>query len=104
MDCKFVVGQNVVCAHNVCVLCGKKTRGNLEIGRIYEISAIDHIDVGYFSGVFVSVVGADNPCAMLPNYFYHMCFRPTKETNIDVFKEALAPKPRAPMKREKEKA
>lgn len=85
MDCKFVVGQRVVCINDDGDW-GSAARP--EKSRIYTIREI-FTWVGRVGLRFEEIV---NPVAAIWNIEFgydHVYFRPVKETNIDVFTAML---------------
>ena len=87
MDCKFNIGQQVICIDAKCVYCGDPI-GLIE-KNIYTVVAI-------FSGVatpLVLVEEAQNHCwADQPDGAYlHTHFRAVKETSIEQFRGLLSP-------------
>jgi hypothetical protein len=91
MLCKFIPGQRVVCVDTKgCPLCGKET--NLILKSIYTIIGV------YLIGDNIMVAVEELQACSTAEIFFgpgflHTCFEPVRETSIEVFKQALVPKP-----------
>jgi hypothetical protein len=80
MECKFVVGQKVVCIKRATIGRG---RDWLRVGREYEITAL----VPHKRGIYLQLMGK-------PDSFYrHLLFRPAQEhrTDLSMFTRTLEP-------------
>lgn len=96
MECKFVVGQKVVCIDDQPRLpSGKKL---LTIGNIYTVSGFD---IDYADRIFINLKETDGYKGFYnPAWFPHR-FKPLEETKTDIsiFTKLLRPtKTKAPVK------
>jgi hypothetical protein len=90
----FRIGQMVVCIYGA---SAAEPPPYVEVGRIYTISGFcmnpHHWGV---IGVHVEEIA---PFDVTPDYycncFVASCFRPVKETNISVFRDLVAPRPKS---------
>jgi len=83
MECKFVVGQKVVCVDDIGAKCGEQQI--LFKGHIYTVSQID----AYIAAILVSV--AETP--YIVGGWFSTRFKPLEEnkTDISVFEKLLIP-------------
>jgi hypothetical protein len=81
MECKFVVGQKVVCIKRATIGRG---RDWLRVGREYEITAL----VPHRRGIYLELMGGPSG-----SYYRHLLFRPAQEhkTNLSMFTRTLEP-------------
>lgn len=86
MECKFHVGQPVVCIDGMWEYVDfvpSAANPNPKLGEVYTVSAI----VPFRDGIYISVIG-------LEDYYEQEAFRPlvTRKTDISIFTAMLTPK------------
>ena len=103
MECKFYIGQKVVCIDNDLHedFFGKKSRpysGNMPIiGHVYTIRSLQYVKHCRVPGVYVRLVEIVNPIKSngREDQFEHTIFKPLEEkkTDISIFTDMLIKQP-----------